>query len=199
MCSRCTLVIHPRRPKRWGEVWGRWWDRRAGVAKGDQPWRPDYALTTQWREAPGGLGAWEHWDEPLLAEYNGMVWFRTTVQLTAAQAAHAAVLELGAIDETDMSWVNGRAVGSTYAPGSARRYVLPTGLLREGDNSVVINVLDTYLDGGMAAPASAYRIRFDDGSAVPLQGWKYRQAPGVGGPPTAPWQTAGGFPPCTTA
>ncbi|MBC7989207.1 MAG: 9-O-acetylesterase, partial [Luteimonas sp.] len=178
---------------RWGEIWGRWWERRAGVTASDQPWSASDPPSTQWRDAPPNLGAWEHWGEPALAGFNGMLWYRTSMRLTAAQASQAAMLELGSIDETDMTWVNGRAVGSTYGPGSGRRYALPPDLLREGDNSIVINALDTYGNGGMDAPASAYRLRFDDGSSVPLEGWKYRQTAGDGWPPSAPWQTAGGL------
>ncbi|MET0892970.1 MAG: sialate O-acetylesterase [Pseudoxanthomonas sp.] len=192
-----ALALYARDPaegaRRWGEIWQRWWQRRAGVAADDQPWSLAQAPVGEWRNAPVALGAWEYWGETALADYNGMVWYRSTARLTAAQAAQQATLELGAIDETDMTWVNGRGVGSAYDPGSGRRYVLPPGLLREGDNSVVVNVLDTYRDGGMNAPASAYRLRFGDGTSVLLQGWKYRPAPGEGAPPSAPWQTAGGL------
>ncbi|HST45014.1 MAG TPA: sialate O-acetylesterase, partial [Luteimonas sp.] len=94
---------------------------------------------------------------------------------------------------TDMTWVNGQAVGGNYDPGSPRRYPLPAGLLQAGDNRIVVNVLDTWRDGGMGAPASAYRLRFADGSSAALAGWEYRaEAPGAS-PPGAPWQSAGGL------
>lgn len=193
-----VLALYAKDPmaaaERWGHVWGEWWNRRAGTAPGDQPWSiSDKSSAQDWRKAPSGLGAWEHWNEPALANFNGMVWFRTKVELSAAQAAQEAVLELGAVDETDITWVNGRAVGSNYDPGSARRYPLPSGLLRAGDNKIVVNVLDTYREGGMNAPASAYRLRFGDGSSVPLKGWEYRQAAAGESPPGAPWQSAGGM------
>ena len=178
--------------QRWGEVWGRWWEHRAGTVAGDRPWRMSSESETGWRKAPAALGPWEHWNEPALADYNGMVWFRTSVRLTAQQARQAAVLQLGALDETDITWVNARAVGSRYDPGSARSYGLPRGLLREGENRIVINVLDTYRDGGMGAPASAYRLHFQDGSSAPLVDWEYRVAAGGESPPSAPWQSAGG-------
>ena len=78
-----------------------------------------------------------------------------------------------------MTWVNGRGVGSTYGAGTGREYPIPPGLLHAGDNSVVVNVLDTYRDGGLAGPASAHALRFKDGSRVPLDaGWKYRVGAG---------------------
>lgn len=179
---------------RWGEIWTGWWRGRSDVAAGDEPWNPADVPDADWRVAPRELGAWERWGVPELAEFDGMVWYRTTVRLTAAQAAQGAVLALGAVDETDMTWINGRAVGSAYDPSSGREYRLPHGLLREGDNVVVVNVLDTYRDGGIAGPASAHALRLEDGSRVPLDdAWTYRIVPGPEWPPRAPWQSAAGL------
>lgn len=179
---------------RWGELWGRWWLGRAGTKAGDEPWSSTYSPDEEWRNAPLGLGAWEHWGVRELADYNGMVWFRTQVRLTAQQAAQKAELLLGSVDEIDMAWVNGRGIGSTYAPGSGREYPLPDNLLRAGENVVVVNALDTYREGGMSGPLSAYALKLQDGTRVPLDGgWKYRMAPGPDSPPSAPWQTAAGL------
>jgi sialate O-acetylesterase len=189
---------------RWGEIWGRWWSRRAGTEADDEPWRVDYATDNrrtddgrtgnEWRAAPRDLGAWERWGVPELAAFDGMVWYRTTVKLSARQAAQEAVLVLGPADEMDMTWVNGRAVGSTYGAGTGREYPIPPGLLHVGDNTVVVNVLDTYREGGLAGPASAHALRFQDGSRAPLDaGWKYRAVPGGDSAPRAPWETAGGL------
>ncbi|MBD9481198.1 beta galactosidase jelly roll domain-containing protein [Pseudoxanthomonas sp. PXM02] len=177
----------------WGRHWERWWTARAGAVPGDMPWRSD-ASDTGWRAAPASLGAWERWGIPALADYNGMVWYRTQVTLTAAQAAMPATLELAPADETDMTWVNGVPVGSGSGAGEPRHYRLPPGLLKAGANRVVVNVLDTYRDGGLAGPASAHAVRFDDGTRVVLDpSWRYRPAPGDDTPPGAPWQTANGL------
>jgi sialate O-acetylesterase len=179
----------------WGGIWEAWWRGREGVAAGDEPWRAEHSPSGArgWRNAPRQLGAWERWGVPELATYDGMVWYRATASLSARQAAQDAVLLLGPADEMDMTWVNGRAVGSTYGAGSAREYPLPAGLLRAGENVVVVNVLDTWRDGGLSGPASAHGLRFADGSTVALGGWKYRVAPGEDAPPRAPWQTAAGL------
>jgi sialate O-acetylesterase len=179
----------------WGGIWETWWRGRDGVAAGDEPWRGDHAPSAArgWRTAPRQLGAWERWGVPELAAYDGMVWYRATARLSARQAAQDAVLLLGPADEMDMTWVNGRGVGSTYGAGSAREYPLPAGLLRAGENVVVVNVLDTWRDGGLSGPESAHVLRFADGSTVVLGGWRYRVASGEDAPPRAPWQTAAGL------
>lgn len=178
----------------WGTLWQDWWSARDGVEADDRPWGADEA-SGAWRAAPEQLGAWERWGVPELADFNGMVWYRTTVELDAAQAAQGATLVLGPADEIDMTWVNGRGVGSTYGAGSGREYALPAGLLHAGANTIVVNVLDTYRDGGLAGPASAHALRLADGSRVPLDGgWRYRVVPPeLGTPPRAPWQSAAGL------
>lgn len=176
----------------WGRHWAHWWTSRPGVTPGDALWQP--GTRGDWRDAPATLGAWERWGVPALADYNGMVWYRSQVTLTAAQAAQAATLELGSVDETDMTWVNGVGVGSQYAPGEPRSYPLPPGLLKAGTNHIVINVLDTWADGGLAGPASAHALRFGDGSRVQLDArWQYLSSPGADTPPLAPWHAATGL------
>jgi len=176
----------------WGRYWQHWWASREGTLPGDAPWRAD-ADDRGWSRAPATLGAWERWNEPALADYNGMVWYRTQVMLSAEQAARGATLELASADEVDVTWVNGVAVGSQYGAGE-RRYPLPRGLLKAGSNVIAVNVLDTYGEGGLAGPATAYGLQFDDGKRVALQGpWKYRVAPGQQAPPFAPWQAATGL------
>jgi sialate O-acetylesterase len=177
----------------WGEVWARWWRERPGAKPGDEPWRADYVPGNDWRAAPRELGAWETWGVPELTSFNGMLWYRTALKLSAEQAAQDVVLELGTVDEIDMTWVNGRGVGSAYI-GEQRVYPLPRGLLKAGENVLVVNALDTYVDGGITGPSSSRLLRFADGSTVPLDGaWQYRIVPAsVGSPPLAPWMSASG-------
>jgi sialate O-acetylesterase len=145
--------------------------------------------------APDALGDWKRWGVPSLAGHDGMVWFRRTVTLTRAQALGTAALALGGIDEVDQTWVNGRPVGNTFGWGTPRTYQLPAGVLREGENVVVINVLSTWASGGLLGPADAMTIRAADGTSVPLAGgWQYaRVPPDVGTPPRAPWESVGGL------
>lgn len=178
----------------WGRQWARWWSGRPGIPGGDAPWAGPRAGKAGWRAAPATLGAWERWGEASLADFNGMLWYRTRVALSAAQARQDAVLVLGPADEMDATWVNGRGVGSSYGAGDERRYALPRGLLRAGANDVVVNVLDTWQDGGLAGPASRHHLAFADGTRVALDGaWEWRRVdPSVGWPPRAPWHTAAG-------
>lgn len=173
-----------RASSQWGDVWEKWWRTRSK----SEPW----AVKEQgeWRRAPQGLDAWEEWGDPRLASYDGMVWYRTRVVLTAAQAAQASTLSLGQVDEVDQTWINGRPIG-----GAMRTYRIPRGTWVAGDNTIVVNVLDTYSGGGLRGPASERALRLADGTTIPLdREWRYQVPPaGIGAPPRAPWESVAGL------
>ena len=176
--------------QRFGAAWQEWW--RAHAPPAPEPWD-----AADWRAVPA-LRDWKTWGVSELARHDGMVWYRQTVQLTAAEAARPATLALGGIDEVDETWVNGRVIGTTFGWGTERRYRLPAGTLQAGENVIVVNVLSTWGAGGMTGPAEHMGLEFGDGTAVPLGGeaggWTYRMVPeSVGSPPRAPWESLGGL------
>ena len=170
--------------------WETWWRDTSGLAQGREPWRDDAGLA--WKPVPV-VGSFNHWDLPEMKGYLGMVWFKTEVTLTAEQARQASVLGLGAIDDADRTWVNGQPVGGTSL-GRPREYRLKPGVLREGRNVILINADNVYADGGMLGPASAMRLRFDDGTSLPLdQGWRYAPAGrSKSNAPRSPWDDING-------
>jgi sialate O-acetylesterase len=172
----------------WAEVWTKWWRTLPGTDNGE-PWNPA-VVSAGWRDAPSPLIGYNQWGVPELATFTGMTWYRTTVKLSAQQAAQEATLSLGNVDEIDQTWVNGVGVGS-----GGRSYALPRGRLHAGDNLIVVNVLNTYKEGGIYGPAANRVLRFADGSTVPLDtdGWQYRLVPASAGtPPLAPWLSTTG-------
>jgi sialate O-acetylesterase len=176
--------------EQWGEAWKKWWLSQA-VTKKSQPWTAARGDAAAWRAAPAELKAWEDWGVPELARFDGMVWFRARVALSAAQAKQQASLSLGQIDEVDLTFVNGRAVGSSPCCGE-RNYKLPAGVLKAGENLVVVNALDTYASGGMYGPAEKRVLQLADGTRLPLGTWEYQIAPGSLSPPRAPWEPTAG-------
>jgi sialate O-acetylesterase len=183
---------HANRPAafpRWGEIWQKWWQGQA-VTGGRTPWTSDSEGV--WNTAPATLGYWETWGVPELARYDGMVWFRARVNLSAAQARQAARLSLGSVDDVDMTWVNGRVVGNTSGL-EPRVYQLPAKLLKPGENLIAVNVHDFWGEGGLQGAASDRALLLDDGTRIELAGWEYQLAPrGLSWPPPAPWQTLNG-------
>jgi sialate O-acetylesterase len=175
----------------WGDYWKQWWRAQGAATQGREPWTQTRADAAQWRAAPAELTPWESWGVPELANFDGMVWYRAHLALSAAQAKQAATISLGLIDEVDLVFVNGRAVGSGPCCNE-RSYKLPAGVLKAGDNLIVVNVLDTYASGGMSGPQDKRFVQFADGSKLALGAWQYQVAAQELVPPRAPWEPTAG-------
>jgi hypothetical protein len=127
-----TRLIMAVDPGSQGEVW-------AKLAFDHAKWKT--------MEVPG------HFENSGLSGYDGVVWFRKTIELSAEQAKSKAVLNLGQIDDMDVTWVNGKRVGGYENPGhhyTVRKYPIPTGLLKTGKNAIAVRVMDHGSPGGMA-------------------------------------------------
>ncbi|HWT13514.1 MAG TPA: sialate O-acetylesterase [Allosphingosinicella sp.] len=189
------LALHRRDPvaaaRRFGEAWGRWWRERTGDSAGAEPWRDSSRLA--WRPVPS-ISPWEQWGDPAFADFNGSVWVRRKVVLTEAEASGGATLSLGVIDDLDQTFVNGVGVGSSFGWALAREYRLPPGLLRAGENEILVNIGDSWGFGGFQGPAERLRLTLSDGTPKPLgEGWEYSVVdPSVGTPPRAPWDSHAG-------
>ncbi|MEJ2384292.1 MAG: sialate O-acetylesterase [Xanthomonadales bacterium] len=177
---------------RFANGWQDWWHAAGGAAPG--PWSDGFD-DSDWPLAPATLGNYQDWRDAGTAGHLGMVWYRNDFELSAAQAAGGAVLELGAIDELDVSWLNGIAVGTQFGWGTPREYRVAPGVLRAGRNELAVNVYNSWSAGGLTGPPDAMRLRLADGSTVPLgAGWRYRVVPpALGTPPAAPWESITGL------
>ena len=186
------LALYRRDPiaanRQFGDRWQAWW---RGHSSGE-PWRNPSGL--DWKPMPK-IGYWETWGDPAFASFNGMVWARKTITLTAEEAARAETLSLGVIDEIDETWVNGVPVGNSFGWDADRDYRLPRGLLHAGENVILVNLFDAWGYGGFAGPAEKLRLGLAGGAAKPLgEGWDYSVAPaGLGDPPRPPWDAAAGL------
>ena len=184
--NRALAFVH------WGDIWQKWWLGQTAVTKNKQPWLPAKQDTSGWQRVPEPINYWETWNVPALGHYDGMMWYRAHVTLTKAQALQAAKLSMGLIDDVDVTWMNGRAIGNTFGL-ETREYSLPAKLLKAGDNLVVINVHDFWGNGGLYGPAEQRALLLADGTRIPIVGWEYQVAPaGLSWPPHAPWESLNG-------
>lgn len=182
----------PAAARRFGEAWGRWWRSASGDAEGAEPWQDSARL--RWRPFPS-ISMWEQWGDPAFADFNGYVWARRRFTLTAAEAARGGTLSLGVIDDLDMTFVNGVGVGSAFGWSNPREYRLAPGVLRAGENEVLVNIGDSWGGGGFQGPADRLRLTLAQGSVRLLgEGWEYSVVPAAyGNTPRAPWDSHAGL------
>ena len=91
----------------------------------------------------------------------GTIWLRQHIQIDKAHAGQPARLLLGTLFDQDITYLNGQEIGHTYYQYPPRRYDIPEGLLREGDNVITVRFINKY---GMAhfIPEKPYMLTFGD-------------------------------------
>lgn len=130
--------------------------------------------------------AWKQAGRPELAAFDGVLWLRGTIDLTAAQVAAAKTLQLGPIDQYEETWVNGRYVGGGSVNWAWRHYDVPAGTLKVGRNTIALRVLGGSNGGGLTG-AAARGLELTDGTIVPMTGdWRYFKGSAMTGEKIAP-------------
>jgi len=114
-----------------------------------------------------------YWSSTGLGHVNGVVWFRKKIVIPSSIADKEATLILGRIVDADSVFVNGVFVGTTSYLYPPRRYGIPPNLLRAGENTIAIRVINSSGDGGFVLD-KAYEIAAGD-TSIDLKGdWQYR-------------------------
>src|SRR5690606_9042626 len=118
------------------------------------------------------------WESQGFPGMDGVAWYRTGFELTAAEAAAGIVLGVGQIDDSDTTWVNGRQVGAmANAHNRARVYQVPASALRAGHNVLAVRVQDDGGGGGIMGAQAEIFVQPAGGAPRPLQGpWRFRTA-----------------------
>jgi sialate O-acetylesterase len=164
-------------PSKWeaglAKVGEKWWNSiDSGGKSPGTDWHTPAFADASWgtMQVPGG------WQGDL-AQFDGFVYFRTTVEVPAEAAAGVAMLELPPIDDRDDAWVNGVHVGSLHAPDSwnnPRKYTIPSGTIKAGKNVIALRIRDDRGNGGVVGEPGAMVLKTAR-STIPLAGaWKYK-------------------------
>ena len=159
--------------KKWREIAHAWWTAHDPASSATPAWNDPAYDDSAW-DTVLQTGTWRGWSVPALKTFNGVVWLRQTIELSASQAKGAAVLSLGTIDQSDTAWVNGIEVGDSQGYDTKRIYDIPAGALHEGKNLIAVGVL---CGGGMLIPADQMTLKLADGSLVRFSAqWRYKMS-----------------------
>ncbi len=166
-----------------------WWDKNIQNASAERAWiAPDFD-DAKWPSLTGP-GSWKDSGISEFKTFDGVAWFRNTVDLTPAQAQAANQLQLGPLDQFDTTWVNGVRVGGGGTHWVWRDYHVPAGVFKPGRNVIVVRVLGGENGGGLTSFAQKRGIKTTDNQFIALSApWKYQlgmRAKGLS-VPASPW------------
>jgi putative membrane-bound dehydrogenase-like protein len=137
-------------------------------------WSGDAIDVSAWKELETPA-RWSKTSAEELQDFDGVVWVRKTFVLDAGISKNAGKLNLGPIDDTDDTYVNGTRVGGMVrAWNEARSYKVAAGVLREGENQITIKISDSGGRGGIYGTADEVFLQVGN-QKINLSGqWKYK-------------------------
>jgi len=118
-----------------------------------------------------------YWEQAGVPNYDGTVWFRKQVTLPANWAGKDLKLNIGGIDDYDLSFFNGAEIGHTELFIYKRSYTIPGSLVHAGENTIAIRVFDNGGLGGINKGPVELSLANDTTGTINLAGeWAYQLA-----------------------
>ena len=117
------------------------------------------------------------WDQKELVNFDGSVWYRKEIDIPSSWGGRELILNLGPIDDIDVTWFNGIELGSSDRWNQPRKYIVPALSVKPGKNVIAIRCIDTGGPGGMWGEEKQYSISINSKDPISLAGeWKFKQS-----------------------
>jgi len=136
-----------------------------------------------WAEPGFDDSAWQkmslptYWEQAGVPDYDGTMWFRKKVIIPASWAGKDLKLNIGGIDDYDVSYFNGVQIGHTELFIYKRSYTIPGDLVKAGKNTIAIRVFDNGGLGGINKGPLQLSLATDTTGQIDLAGqWAYHKA-----------------------
>jgi len=136
-----------------------------------------------WAEPGFDDSAWQkmllpvYWEQAGVPDYDGTMWFRKKVNVPATWAGRDLKLNMGGIDDYDVSYFNGAEIGHTESFFYTRSYTISGSIVKAGENTIAIRVFDNGGLGGINKGPLKLSLASDTTGQINLAGeWAYHKA-----------------------
>lgn len=158
---------------------------------GDTPyWAAPTLDDNQWKtmNLPG------LWESNGLKDFDGVVWFRKTIDIPSNWAGKTINLSLGMIDDEDITFFNGVQIAKGSGYTTPRHYTIPANQVKPGKSVLTVRVSDFAGEGGIyGEPTELYAEV--NGKRISLAGdWQYNIGLSMANfpaPPVSPTESSG--------
>lgn len=114
-----------------------------------------------------------YWEGSVAPGLDGVVYVQTVLTLSDDEASSPLELYLGAIDDEDVTYLNGQEVARGAGYNTPRHYTISPDRLRKGENVLTIKITDNGGEGGFM-PGSGEMRAVTPSRVIPLEGeWRY--------------------------
>ncbi len=152
-----------------------WWDRLDRASGGGgvaADWSAKVGDNWKTTDLPAALGP------EGLDQFDGVVYFRRSIDLPEGWAGKDLQLSLGPIDDYDDVWFNGRHVGSTHDDGKwnvPRVYDVPGEAVKAGANVIAVRMVDQSGPGGVFGSPEQMFAQMGDAKVLLAGPWEYHR------------------------
>lgn len=157
-------------------------EKDKGMENGKLCWTAPSLSEEDWQtiSLPG------YWEGKGLKDFDGIIWFRRSLENPAEWAGKPLTLRLGMIDDEDITYFNGVEIARGAGYMTPRTYTIPAKLVKAGKAVLAVRVSDFGGEGGIHGKAEELYVEAD-GKRICLAGdWKYRIGLSLKGFPPAP-------------
>ncbi len=122
------------------------------------------------------------WESEKDMKIDGAVWFRKTINAPEDWVNNNLILELGPVDDMDVTYFNGRKIGATGkdVPNfwtHKRKYQIDKQFVHKGEAVIAVRVFDHYGGGGFGGSKKSMKLYKEDEekNLIALAGeWKFK-------------------------
>ena len=106
----------------------------------------------QWKQI--ALPTPNGWEAEVLPGLDGSVWLSTSFDVPATLKGEDLYIDLGRIRDVDITYINGRKIGSSEGISTKRHYKIPSSVLKPGKNTISVQVIHFFDKGGFTGVKS---------------------------------------------
>jgi len=116
------------------------------------------------------------WESQGLPAFDGVVWFRKTIEIPSDWQNNKLTMNLDVIDDDDITYFNGVEIGRTTGYTQNRTYYVPASLVKTGKAVITIRVFDLTGGGGIYGSAAKLQLSLSPEKSIALAGtWQYKK------------------------
>jgi len=154
-----------------------------GFSKDKPIWAGKNLDDTDWKQ----MSIPDLWENQGLQAFDGVVWFRKTINIPSDWQNNKLTLSLDMIDDDDITFFNGVEVGQTNGYNLTRTYSIPAKLVKEGKAVITVRVFDAKGGGGIYGDSAQIKLSLSNQKVISMAGkWLYKKSINLTEVPVAP-------------
>ena len=137
-------------------------------------------LQPQWLSPSQDVSSWQSmtiptvWEQAGMPGFDGIVWMRKNITIPQSWEGKELKVNLGTIDDTDLTYFDNELIGSGAGFITPRNYKVSGDKVKAGNHVITVRITDTGGEGGIWGAKGVMSLVSENGEKISLDGeWKY--------------------------